>query len=136
MPNITDLPWREHMQLTQRSNLGEHYSLTIVKSFLVWSFTLAVCLLVVGFPVVVLMATIGVLATVILQSVLPVSAVLLVFGSLIGMNILAVFVGAGILTAKGIHPQDVHWLRWLHGEATPSHTSVYASCPLTCSLTQ
>lgn len=124
------------MELAQKQNLEKYYSLTVVKSFLVWSFTLTVCLLVVGFPLVVLMATVGALSAIVLQSVLPVSAVLLVAGGLIGVNLLAILVGAAILTFKGIHPQEVSWLRWLHGEARPSHTSVYASCPLTCDLTQ
>jgi hypothetical protein len=124
------------MQLAQKQGWEKSYSLTILKSFLIWSFTLTVCLLVVGFPVVVLMVTVGAFLAIILQSVLPVSAVLLVAGSLIGVNVLAVFVGAAVLTLKGIHPQEVSWLRWLHGEASPSHTSVYASCPLTCSLIQ
>ncbi|MGK7939596.1 MAG: hypothetical protein AB4062_05490 [Crocosphaera sp.] len=122
------------MELAQKTALGKVDSLTFVKSFLVWSFTLTVCFLVVGFPLVVLMATFGALASVVLQSVLPVSAVLLVVGSLIGVNLLGIFLGAALLTIKGIHPQDVHWLRWLHGEATPSHTSVYAACPLTCNV--
>ncbi|GBF80712.1 hypothetical protein [Aphanothece sacrum] len=124
------------MEFAQKPSLSKVYSLTLVKSFLVWSFTLTVCLLVVGFPLIVLMATVGALASVILQSVLPVSAVLLVVGSLLGANVLAIVVGAALLTSKGIHPQDVDWLRWLHGEARPSHTSVYAACPLTCSLVQ
>ena len=122
------------MEFAQKTALGRVDSLTFVKSFLVWSFTLTVCLLVVGFPLVVLMTTFGALASVVLQSVLPVSAVLLVVGSLIGVNLLAIFLGAALLTVKGIHPQDVHWLRWLHGEATPSHTSIYAACPLTCNV--
>lgn len=122
------------MELAQRSNLGRFYSLTVVKSFLVWSLTLTVCLLVVGFPAVVLMATVGALAAVVLQSVLPISAALLVAASLVGINLLAVMLGAAVLTAKGIHPQDVSWLRWLHGEANPAHLAVYASCPLTCNL--
>ncbi|WP_107668621.1 hypothetical protein [Cyanothece sp. BG0011] len=122
------------MEIAQKTGLGKVDSLTFVKSFLVWSFTLVVCLLVVGFPLVVLMATFGALASVVLQSVLPVSAVLLVVGSLVGVNLLVVFLGAALLTAKGIHPQEVHWLRWLHGDATPSHTSIYAACPLTCHL--
>jgi hypothetical protein len=123
------------MQLAQRSDFGKFYSLTIVKSFLLWSFTLTVCLLVIGFPVIVLMATVGALAAIILQSVLPMSAVLLVVGSLLGMNIFGIVLGAAILTAKGIHPQEVHWLRWLHGDASPASTSVYAACPLTCNVT-
>jgi hypothetical protein len=123
------------MQLTQKQGWGQSYYLTVVKSFLIWSFTLTVCLLVVGFPLIVVMATIGSLLVVVLQAVLPVTAVLLVSGSIIGANLLAVIIGAGVLTAKGIHPQDVKWLRWLHGEESPLHTPVYASCPLTCSVT-
>jgi hypothetical protein len=71
-----------------------------------------------------------------LQSVLPVSAVLLVAGSLIGVNVLAVLLGAAVLTLKGVHPQEVRWLNWLHGDPDPLHTSVYAACPLTCDLVQ
>ncbi|XTZ12424.1 MAG: hypothetical protein ACP8RL_01520 [cyanobacterium endosymbiont of Rhopalodia inflata] len=122
------------MEITQKSNFGRYYSLTFVKSFLIWSFTLTVCLLVVGFPLIVLMATVGALGSVILQSVLPVSAVLLVAGSLIGANLLAILLAAAMLTLKGVHTQEVSWLRWLHGEAKPSHSSVYASCPLTCNV--
>jgi hypothetical protein len=122
------------MELSQGSGYGKLYSLTVIKSFFVWSFTLTVCLLVVGFPVVVLMATFGALAAVILQAVLPVSAVLVVAGSLIGGTLLTILIGSAVLTLKGIHPQEVRWLRWLHGVDKPSHTSVYASCPLTCNL--
>ena len=122
------------MALTQSSSLGKNYSLFMVKSFLIWTFTLAVCLLVVGFPLVVLMATVGSLLSIALQHVMPVSAVLLVAGSLIVFNVMAVVVGAGVLTLKGIHPKEVRWLNWLHGEADPLHTSVYAACPLTCEM--
>ena len=122
------------MALSQTSNLGKTYSLLTIKSFLIWTFTLAVCLLVVGFPLVVLMATVGCLLTVVLQSVMPMSAVLLVAGGLISSNILAVVVGAGILTAKGIHPKEVKWLSWLHGEAEEIQSTVYAACPLTCNI--
>lgn len=122
------------MALAQSSSLGKTYSLVMIKSFLIWTFTLAVCLLVVGFPLVVLMATVGSLLSIILQSVMPVSAVLLVAGSLIGFNVLAVIVGASVLTFKGIHPNEVRWLNWLHGEADPLDTSVYAACPLTCDV--
>lgn len=121
------------MELAPRSGWENVYLVTL-KSFLLWTFTLIVCLLVVGFPLVVLMVTIGSLATIVLQSVMPMSAVLLVAGGLVGINLLAVIVGAAVLTFKGIHPQQVTWLSWLHGEAKPVHASVYAACPLTCSL--
>lgn len=122
------------MTLAQSSSLKKTYYFFMLKSFLIWTFTLAVCLLVVGFPLVVLMATVGSLLSIVLQSVIPVSAVLLVVGSIITVNVLAVVVGAGALTLQGIHPKEVSWLNWLHGEADTLHTSVYAACPLTCEL--
>ncbi len=122
------------MTLAQSSSRGKTYSLVMVKSFLIWTFTLAVCLLVVGFPLVVLMAAIASLLSIALQSVMPISAVLLVVGSLIAFNVMAVLAGAALLTLKGIHPNQVRWLNWLHGEADPLHASVYAACPLTCDM--
>ena len=122
------------MALSQSQSFKKVYYVMMIKSFLIWAFTLVVCLLVIGFPAVILMVTIGSLLAVVLQSVLPVSAVLVVAGSLLGFNLLAIVLGAGILTLKGIHPQEVDWLRWLHGEENPRHTSVYASCPLTCAV--
>ncbi len=122
------------MALSQTSDLGKAYSMLMLKSFLIWTFTLSVCLLVVGFPFVVLMATVGCLLSVVLQSVMPVSAVLLVAGSIFFMNIAAVMIGAGVLTAKGIHPSQVKWLSWLHGENEEVQSAVYAACPLTCEM--
>ncbi|WP_315786757.1 hypothetical protein [Fischerella sp. JS2] len=122
------------MALSQTANLSKTDSLLMVKSFLIWSFTLAVCLLVVGFPLVVLMATVGCLLSIVLQSLMPVSAVLLVAGGLILFNVLAVVIGASALTAKGIHPKEVKWLSWLHGETEEMQKTVYAACPLTCDI--
>ncbi|MEG3439795.1 hypothetical protein V0288_21890 [Pannus brasiliensis CCIBt3594] len=121
------------MQLTERNHWG-YISIGVIKSFLLWNVILAVCLLVVGFPLVVLMMTVGALSAIVLHSVLPVSSVLLVAGTIVGLNLLAVAMGAMMLTAKGIYPHEVHWLRWLHGDAKPSHEPVYASCPLTCGI--
>ncbi|MEO3707382.1 hypothetical protein [Trichormus azollae] len=122
------------MVSAQSSNQGNTYSLLMIKSFLIWTFTLAVCLLVVGFPLVVLMATVGCLLSIVLQSIMPVSAVLLVAGGLIMFNVMAVLIVAGILTAKGIHPNEMKWLSWLHGGEDKVQTTVYAACPLTCEL--
>ncbi|HEY9632206.1 MAG TPA: hypothetical protein V6D14_02300 [Coleofasciculaceae cyanobacterium] len=122
------------MQLTTREGLAKTYFLVMVKSFLIWTFTLAVCLLVVGFPLIVLMVTIGSLLAIALHPILPVSAVLLVAGSLVSVNVLTVLVGAALLTLKGVHPEEVSWLSWLHGQPDPLHTSVYAACPLTCDV--
>ncbi len=122
------------MVSAQSSNLGKTYSLLMIKSFLIWTFTLAVCLLVVGFPLVVVMATVGCLLSIVLQSIMPVSAVLLVAGGLIMFNVMAVLIAAGLLTARGIHPKQIRWLSWLHGEADKAQTTVYAACPLTCEI--
>ena len=122
------------MVSAQSSNLGKTHSLMMIKSFLIWTFTLAVCLLVVGFPLVFVMATVGCLLSIVLQSVMPASAVLLVSGGLIMLNVLAVVIAAGVLTFKGIHPNQVKWLSWLNGESEKMETSVYAACPLTCDI--
>ena len=117
------------MELVQKNS---YFSL--IKSFLIWCFTLTVCLLVVGFPVGALVVTIGLLAAVILQTVLPASAVLLVTGSIFVLNLAIVLLSAAVLSWQGIHPEEVSWLNWLHGEKDLLHTPVYASCPLTCQL--
>ncbi len=104
----------------------------LIKSFLIWTFTLTVCLLVVGFPVGALLVTVGILATIILQTVLPASAVLLVTGSIFAINISIVLIGAAVLSFKGIDPEQVSWLSWLHGQDNLINAPVYASCPLTC----
>jgi uncharacterized membrane protein (DUF485 family) len=122
------------MQLTQKRTIRKSRYIATAKSFSIWCFALTVTLLVVGFPLVVLMATIGALLSITLHPILPVSAVLLVAGGTIVLNILAVMVGAALLTAKGIHPQEVRWLSWLHGDANPVSTTTYATCPLTCDI--
>ncbi len=122
------------MQLTQVRTPSKSRYVATAKSFLIWCFALTVTLLVVGFPLVVLMATIGALLSITLHPILPVSAVLIVAGGTIAANILAVVGGAGVLTAKGIHPQEVRWLSWLHGDAQPSSNTTYAACPLTCDI--
>jgi uncharacterized protein YgbK (DUF1537 family) len=90
--------------------------------------------LVAGFPLVILMVTVGSLLAVVLQSVVPMSSVLLVAGGIISINVFGVMLGAAVLTLRGVHPDQVSWLRWLQGEENPSHSVVYASCPLTCGL--
>mgnify|MGYP003433713849 FL=1 len=120
------------MALAQAQELSKPQLLTVIRSFLIWTFTLTVCWLVVGFPLIFLIMTIGSLFAISLQAVLPTSAVFVVAGSILLANVLVVLFGAGLLTLKGIHPHQVSWLRWLNGEANPLHNSVYASCPLTC----
>jgi hypothetical protein len=122
--------------LVQKQSLTQSYLLSIIKSFLIWSFTLTVCLLVVGFPAGVSIFAIGALLALSLQSVLPISAVLLVAGSLIGVTVLLVVASAMILTLKGVHPHEVRWLNWLHVRENQPQLPVYAACPLTCELSQ
>ena len=122
------------MQLIAQQNVNSNNLLANIKSFLIWSFTLTVCFLVVGFPIVFLLATIGVLMTIVLHGIMPISSVFLVGSTLIALNILMVFISAAALTIKGIKPQEVTWLSWLHGDAELHYDRVYASCPLTCSL--
>jgi hypothetical protein len=125
------------MQLTENSATKNNNYLAVSKSFLVWCFALAICLLVVGFPLVAVMATVGALLSVALHPVLPMSAVLLVAGGILAVNIFAVVTAAGMLTAKGIHPEQVRWLSWLNGNTSVlQHNTNYAACPLTCELKQ
>ena len=124
------------MEMTSKSTMKNIHSLTIAKSFLIWTFTLLVCLLVIGFPFIVLMTLLGGFLAMILNTLLPISSVLLVASGLIGLHLMAIFIGAGFLTFKGIHPEEVRWLSWLHGKGEPKHNSIYAFCPLTCDVIQ
>lgn len=119
------------MELTRdRGSMGFWLA---TQSIALWSFTLVVCLLVVGFPLVAIVAAAGAILAVALQAVLPVSAVLVVGGGVLGGSLLGVLILSAILTLRGIHPQDISWLSWLHGEEGVA-TAIYASCPLTCSV--
>lgn len=124
------------MTLARSQNLGNLYFLLSVKSFLLWTFTLTVCMIVIGFPLLVLVVSVGALLAGALHAILPLSGVLFAILSVIGIHALGIMFMAGLLTSKGIHPQEVEWLRWLNGQANPLHTSVYASCPLTCDINQ
>jgi hypothetical protein len=122
------------MALARSQSLGNLYFLLALKSFLLWTFTLTVCMIVLGFPLLVLVVTVGALLAGALHAILPLSGVLFATIAVIGIHALGIMFMAGLLTLKGIHPQEVEWLRWLHGEANPLHTSVYAACPLTCDI--
>lgn len=122
------------MTLVQNQPFKNLYFLVAIKSFLIWTFTLTVCMLVIGFPAVVLVVSIGALMAVTLHAIMPFSAVLLIVVGLIGIHAIGIMSTAAFMTASGIHPQEVEWLRWLNGQADPSNTSVYAACPLTCEI--
>jgi hypothetical protein len=68
---------------SSRAPLGQFLWL---KSFLMWAFALTVFMIVVGFPMLILVVTVGSLMAVTLQSVLPMSAVLLVTGGFGGVS--------------------------------------------------
>jgi len=124
------------MQVSNQSSWQNNYILAVVKSFLLWTFTLTVCFLVVGFPVVVVMMTVGVLGAVVLQSIFPASAILLVTGSIFGGTSIAIMFCSLFLTLKGVHPHEVRWLGWLHdNESNKQVIPLYSSCPLTCDIT-
>ncbi len=97
---------------------------------------LTVCFLVVGFPAGFVLVSIGVLMAVLLHAVMPISSVILVGTGILVLNILIVVASAALLTIKGIKPQEVTWLSWLHGDAELHYDRVYASCPLTCELAE
>ncbi len=105
-----------------------------LKSFLMWAFALTVFMIVVGFPLLILVVTVASLLAMVLQSVLPMSAVLVVSGVVLGAHLLAVVVASAVLTFRGVHPHEVSWLNWLNASAKSVGQSVYASCPLTCEV--
>lgn len=122
------------MQLASSRSWNNSQIWAAMKSFSIWSVTLGVCLLVVGFPVVAVTAAIGAIAAIVLQSVLSVSAVLVVAGSVLGASVLAIVASSAVLTARGIHPETVSWLGWLRGDRASGVAAIYASCPLACML--
>lgn len=122
------------MTLAHSQSLGTSDLLFSLKSFLIWVFTLTVCMIVIGFPVLVLVVSVSALLAFTLHAIMPFSAVLFIALSMIGLHALGIMLAAAFLTSKGIHPQEVEWLRWLNGQENPLHTAVYASCPLTCEI--
>jgi hypothetical protein len=122
------------MTLARSQSLGNSDFLFSLKSFLIWVFTLTVCMIVIGFPVLVLVVSVSALLAFTLHAIMPFSAVLLIALGMIGIHAVGIMLAAALLTSKGIYPQEVEWLRWLHGEENPLHTAVYASCPLTCDI--
>jgi hypothetical protein len=107
---------------------------TTIKSILVWSFVLAVCMTVIGFPLLMLVVAVGSLMAVTLHAILPTSAMLMTAVGFVGVHVLGILAASTFLTLKGIHPQEVEWLRWLNGQENPTTDSTFASCPLTCDI--
>ncbi|WP_330202251.1 hypothetical protein [Cyanobacterium sp. Dongsha4] len=124
------------MQMSNQNTWRDSYLLSMTKSFLIWNLTLTVCFLVVGFPLVVILMTVGVLAAVVLQSVFPASAIVLVSSGMLGVTLSCILFSSIILTLKGVHPNEVKWLGWLQDNDKVTRRALYASCPLTCSITQ
>ncbi|MBE9012009.1 hypothetical protein IQ250_17565 [Pseudanabaenaceae cyanobacterium LEGE 13415] len=124
------------MTLANSQSLENSAILFSLKSFSVWVFTLTVCMIVIGFPMFILVVALSALAAFVLNAILPFSSILFVSAIVIGVHAIGIMLGAAWLTSKGIHPQEVEFLRWLGGKENPLHTSVYASCPLTCDLSE
>ncbi|MER3433018.1 MAG: hypothetical protein C4288_06200 [Leptolyngbya sp. ERB_1_1] len=124
------------MTLANSQSLENSAILFTLKSFLVWVFTLTVCMIVIGFPMLILVVSVSALAAFILNTILPFSSILFVSAIVIGVHAFGIMFAAAWLTSQGIHPQEVEFLRWLNGKENPLHTSVYASCPLTCELSE
>jgi hypothetical protein len=122
------------MALTNSQGLDKTYSLMIAQSFLTWVFTLAVCSLVIGFPILIVVTIGAALMMVTLQSLFSMSAALVIAASILGIHLVGIVATAAVLTFRGIHPQDVTWLAWLNGRENSTALSVYASCPLTCDI--
>lgn len=108
----------------------------MLRSFVLWTGILTVCLLIIGFPVGILIVAIGSVLAMVLHAMLPGLGIVLVAASFIGVQLMGVMVAAAFLAIKGVHPQEVNWLRWMHGEADPKNQSQYAACPLTCAIDQ
>ncbi|MBW4442730.1 MAG: hypothetical protein KME10_16145 [Plectolyngbya sp. WJT66-NPBG17] len=124
------------MTLANSQSLENSAILFTLKSVSVWVFTLTVCMIVIGFPMFILVVSLSALAAFVLNAILPFSSILFVSAIVIGVHAFGILFAAAWLTSKGIHPQEVEFLRWLNGQENPLHTSVYASCPLTCDLSQ
>lgn len=122
------------MTLANSQSLENSDILFTLKSFSVWVFTLTVCMIVIGFPMFMLVVSLSALAAFVLNAILPFSSILFVSAIVIGVHAFGIMFAAAWLTSKGIHPQEVEFFRWLNGKENPLHTSVYASCPLTCDL--
>jgi hypothetical protein len=122
------------MTLTASQNSKGMALFFTAKSITIWAFALTVCMIVIGFPVFVLMVSLASLMAFTLHAIIPGSAVLVIAVGFVGLHVVGILAGSAFLTLKGIHPQDVDWLRWLHGQENPQDTVVYASCPLTCDV--
>lgn len=122
------------MTLANSQSLENSAILFSLKSFSVWVFTLTVCMIVIGFPMFILVVSLSALAAFVLNAILPFSSILFVCAIVIGVHAIGIMSASAWLTAKGIHPQEVEFFRWLNGKENPLHTSVFASCPLTCEI--
>jgi hypothetical protein len=122
------------MTLAQSQSRQSLSIFALVKSILVWTFALTVCMIVIGFPMLIMVVALASLVAVMLHAIMPVGAVLVTAVGFVGIHALGILLASTYLTLRGIHPQDVDWLRWLHGQENPDNVAVYAACPLTCEI--
>ena len=122
------------MTLANSSNPKQFQLVSTLTSISVWSFVLTVCMIVIGFPVLMLVVGLGSLVAVTLHAIMPTHAILITTVGFLGVHIVGIVAASAFLTFKGIHPQEVEWLRWLSGHENPDTSSTFASCPLTCDI--
>lgn len=122
------------MAFANSSATNQLQLVSTLKSILVWSFVLAVCMIVIGFPIFMLVVALASLLAVTLHAIMPANAVLVTTVGFVGIHILGILTASTFLTLRGIHPQEVEWLRWLNGKENPDTSATFASCPLTCDI--
>ena len=122
------------MTLANSPNYNQFHVVSTLKSISMWSFVLTVCMIVIGFPILMLVVALGSLVAVTLHAIMPTHAILITTVGFLGVHIAGILAASAYLTFKGIHPQEVEWLRWLSGHENPDTSSTFASCPLTCDI--
>lgn len=122
------------MTLANSPNYNQFHVVSTLKSISMWSFVLTVCMIVIGFPIFMLVVALGSLVAVTLHAIMPTHAILITTVGFLGVHIAGILAASAYLTFKGIHPQEVEWLRWLSGHENPDTASTFASCPLTCDI--
>ncbi|MBD2578491.1 hypothetical protein [Oscillatoria sp. FACHB-1406] len=112
--------------LVQHKILAPKFALPPLKSFLLWSATLAAFSLALSVPVGLLVLAIAAFSALTgffgLLNPIAIAA-----SSFVTLNLLFIIIGAAIASKKGLYPHQVRWLNWLNPKLP-------FACPLTCEL--